>query len=326
MIRVSRVTAGLIATAVAGVLTVTTVQPGASAAPTTAARTTAAPTTAAPTTAVPRPAHFTVSSFNVLGASHTPVGGSRAAGTTRIVWANQLLERHHIDVAGFQELQAPQLTKFLAITKGEWAVYPGLQLNRIDSENSIGWRTDKFTLVSSTTLTIPYFDGHPRRMPLVLLRDKTTGMLAYFANFHNPAETAKYRNQDRYRAAATTIEIALQNALYRRGIPRFMTGDMNERAPYFCRVTAESPVVAARPTSVRRDGACYAGRPRSVDWIFGARKVDFSNYVEDRSPLVGKTTDHPVIVSDVTVSPAKLPRAWNRPVAPPMPTFPLPTS
>jgi hypothetical protein len=315
MSRVTRVTAGLIATALAGVLTVTTVQPGAS----------AAPATAAATQAVPRPANFTISSFNVLGASHTPAGGSRAAGTTRIVWANQLLERHHIDVAGFQELQAPQLTKFLAITKGEWAVYPGLQLNRIDSENSVGWRTDKFTLVSATTLTIPYFNGNPRRMPLVLLRDRATGMLAYFANFHNPAETAKYRNQGRYRAAATTIEIALQNALYRRGIPRFMTGDMNERAPYFCRVTAESPVVAARPTSYRRDGVCYAGRPRSVDWIFGARKVDFHNYVEDRSPLVAKTTDHPVIVSDVTVSPSKLPRAWNRPVAPPMPTFPLPT-
>jgi hypothetical protein len=266
-----------------------------------------------------------VSSFNVLGSSHTPPGGKRAVGTTRIVWANQLLDQHHVDVVGFQELQTDQATKFLSITSGKWALFPGLTAVKRNSENSIGWRTDKFDLVQATTVNIPYFNGNPRAMPVVLLRHKATGALGYFMNFHNPADTAKFRNQARYRAAATTIEIALQNALYRRGIPRFMTGDMNERATYFCRVTAESPVIAARPTSYRKDGVCYAGRPRSVDWIFGARKVDFSNYVEDRSPLVAKTTDHPVIVSDVTVSPSKLPRAWNRPAAPPMPTFPLPT-
>ena len=50
-------------------------------------------------------------------------------------------------------------------------------------------------------------------MPVVLLRDEATGLMVYFANFHNPADTAQYRNQGNWRAEATRIEIALQNQL-----------------------------------------------------------------------------------------------------------------
>ena len=268
----------------------------------------------------PAPTSFKVATFNVLGASHTPPGGKRASGTVRIGYAHQLLWKHRVDVAGFQELQASQLATFLTVTKGHWAVYPGVSGKRIDSENSIGWRTDRFDLVQSTMLTIPYFNGQPRAMPLVLLREKTTGMMAYFTNYHNPAETAKYRNQGKWRLAASKIEIALQNQLAPSGLPRFVTGDMNERAPYFCRVTAAAPLKAARPTSVWKNGTCSAGKPRAVDWILGATKVAFSRYDEDRSDLVDKTTDHPVITATATVDPASLPRAFAP--TPPAPVVP----
>ncbi|MGA8210726.1 MAG: hypothetical protein WB798_11295 [Nocardioidaceae bacterium] len=253
---------------------------------------------------------FRVASFNVLGASHTPVGGRRASGATRIVWANQLLERHRVEVVGFQELQASQLSAFTSLTDGAWEVYPGLQRKRLDSENSIGWRTDRFDLVNATTVDIPYFNGSPRAMPLVLLRDKRSGMLTYVANYHNPADTSKYRNQQKWRDIATEIEIRLQNQLAGQNIPRIMTGDFNERASFFCRVTAGAPLHAARPTSYRRGGVCHAGSPRAVDWILGALRVQFSNYVEDRSELVDKTTDHPLIVATAKVDPAAMPQAW----------------
>jgi hypothetical protein len=290
--------------------------------PATSSATSAATPTATPT--VPpgaKPASFNLASFNVLGASHT-LNGARgmASGSVRIVRATQLLERHQVDVAGFQEMQASQLTKFLAITKGEWAVYPGFSIKKIDTENSIGWRTDKFTLVQATTVKIPYFNGSPRRMPLVLLRDKASGMLGYFANYHNPADTARYHHQAKWRAEANRVQIALQNQIWTRGIPRFVTGDMNERAPYFCRVAKSAPLKAARPNTYVKDGTCYANRPRAVDWILGARKVTFSNYDEDRSHLVDITTDHPVISTSVTVDPARLPRAWA--TTPPAPVVP----
>jgi hypothetical protein len=267
------------------------------------------------------PGHYTIASFNVLGASHTKPGGKRASGATRIVYVNRLLNRHHVDVAGFQEMQPSQARKFLRITHGGWALYPGLDgQKKIDSENSVGWRTGTFELVQATTVKIPYFDGHTRRMPLVLLRQKRTGMMTYIANFHNPAETGKYRNQGRWRRAATKIEVALQNQIVTKGIPRIMTGDMNERAPYFCRVTKRAPLKAARPESYRRDGHCHAGRPRAVDWILGSIRIRFSNYDEDRSHLVDITTDHPVITTQVTVDPDALPNGWQ--VHPPAPIVP----
>jgi hypothetical protein len=287
------VIAGLVALLLAGMLTAATVQPAAS-----VTRRAMAPK-----------ATFTVSSFNVLGASHTPVGGTRAVGTTRIVWAKQLLDQHHVDVAGFQEMQAVQMTKFLQITAGSWAVYPGLAISR-GTENSIGWRSDKFDLVEATTVGIPYFNGGRRPMPIVLLRNKKSGLLSYFANFHNPADTATYRNQGKWRAEATRIEIALQNQLRATGIPSFMTGDMNERETYFCRVTKESPVKAARG-GYWSNNVCYANKPRVIDWIFGSPELTWSRYLEDRSALVAKATDHPMIVTDVTVDSFKFPQTLS---------------
>jgi hypothetical protein len=311
--RVSGVTAALAATVMAGVLAVSTVQP-ASADPD------PAPVTPTPAPTVLKPGSFRVTSFNLLGANHTPKGGKRASGTTRTVWANQLLQRHKVDVAGFQEMQAPQVTKFLAITKGTWAVWPGLQVRKVPPDNSIGWRTAKFDLVHATTVKIPYFNGRLTPMPLVLLRDKKSGMMTYFANFHNPADTKKYHKQAKWRLAASRAQIALHNQLVVRGIPRIMTGDMNERAPYFCRVTAAAPLKAARPQSYRNAKGCFANKPRAVDWIFGSLRVQFTKYVEDRSDLVDKTTDHPVIVATATVDPKKLPNGWA--TTPPAPFVP----
>lgn len=259
--------------------------------------------------------HYTVSTFNVLGASHTPPGGTRASGSTRIVWVNQLLARHHVQVVGFQELQASQATRFLSINKGTWNLYPGVQGKKLDSDNSVGWSKAKFRFVSGTLIRIPYFNGSPRNMPVVLLRDKTSGMLTYFANFHNPADTSQYHNQQKWRIAATRVEVALQNRLAATGIPRILTGDMNERAGYFCRVAAGAPIKAARAASYRSGGNCYPHHPRAVDWILGSIHSSFTNYFEDRSHLVDITTDHPVVTSDVSVSPADLPNGWGpRPV------------
>jgi hypothetical protein len=130
-------------------------------------------------------------------------------------------------------------------------------------------------------------------MPVVRLRSTSTGLEAWFANFHNPAETARFHHQQRYRDRATDIEARLANQLVKTGLPVFITGDMNERASYFCRLTSRTPMRAARGGS--NDGRCLAGRPRAVDWIFGSPDVTFSDYTEDRSHLVDITTDHPVI-------------------------------
>ena len=314
--RVKSVAVGLSAAALTGVVAVSTVTPAASATVRTGVAQASASTAvhAAPARARrASTAHFIVSSFNVLGASHTKHSKRFPYGTTRIVWVNQILDQHKIDVVGFQELQVPQYNKFMEITNGSWAAYPGLTRKKMDSENSIAWRTSKWDLLDATTVNIPYFDGNARAMPVVLLRNKASNAMVYFANFHNPAETAQYRNQGHWRRLATNIEIKLQNQLAATGIPRIMTGDMNERAPYFCRVATEAPLKAARPNSYLKNGKCYANKPRAVDWVLGSIRLNFSYYFEDRSKLVYKTTDHPVISSHVSLdpsAPSTLPNAW----------------
>ncbi len=250
--------------------------------------------TASPTPEPPPVLDFVISSFNVLGSSHTSGKGKRpgmASGRTRAARAADLLARHQADVIGFQELQGDQLAALRRHTDLDF--YPGSSLRRRDSENSLGWQRSEWTAVEKHTVAIPYFNGNRRPMPYVRLRNTATGLEAWFANFHNPADTRQFHRQQGFRSRATSIEIALANRLVRTGLPVFITGDMNERDEYFCALTAGAPMVAARGGS--NNGACRAGNPRAVDWIFGSQDVAFSDYVEDRSRLVGITTDHPVV-------------------------------
>ena len=243
---------------------------------------------------------FRLTTFNMLGSSHTSRSGKRpgmASGRVRAGRAAILLARHGSDVTGFQELQGEQLAAMQRQTSMDF--YPGFSLRRRDSENSIGWRRDKFVAVERHTVNIPYFNGHGRAMPYVRLKSVDTGLEAWFANFHNPADTRQYHHQQRYRARATAIEVDLANRLLRTGLPVFITGDMNERDSYFCRLTAGAPMVAARGGT--HNGGCRPGNPRAVDWIFGSQGVQFSGYGEDRSHLVDITTDHPVVSTSVRI-------------------------
>jgi hypothetical protein len=248
-------------------------------------------------------AELTISSFNVLGSSHTAGGGKNArmaSGASRIRNAATLLNIHGVDVVGFQELQGDQYRSFLGVAGGAFDVYPGLAAGPLGVENSIAWRTSEWTLKDAGTVQIPYFDGRLRPMPYVLLEHNATGRMAWFANFHNPATNSKRGNNDRHRAAATAREIALVNELHgSSGYPVFVTGDMNDRTVYFCRMTGGAPMVAANGGS--NDGGCAPPSRMPVDWIFGHEMVTFSNYVRDEGPLVRRTTDHPMIVATATL-------------------------
>jgi hypothetical protein len=137
-------------------------------------------------------------------------------------------------------------------------------------------------------------------MPVVRLRSVRTGLEAWFANFHNPAETRRFQGQQRFRTRATLIQARLATQLVSTGIPVFITGDMNERAAYFCRLTSRAPMVAARG-GTNIGGRCVAGRPRQVDWIFGSQGVQFTGYAEVDGGLVDRTSDHPLITAEVRI-------------------------
>lgn len=259
--------------------------------------------------ALPPVATFTMATFNLLGSSHSKAGGSSARfapGTQRLNGALQILAQHKISVVGFQEFQPDQRAAFRSRATG-WEMYPGLSMGRRAGENSVAWRSDTWEMVRPGLIPIPYFHGRIRPMPYVLLRNKQTGVQAYFSTFHNAANV--HGPAEKYRAAATAREIKLFNQLETQGIPQFVTGDMNDRSVYFCRVTAATPLIAAAGGS--NSGGCAPPKPTQIDWIFGSPGVAFQNYVIDRSPLVRRTTDHPVVVTDVKIDALKFKNSYD---------------
>lgn len=269
-----------------------------------------------PSTPVGAVTDLTVASFNVLGSNHTLNSRRYAPGVQRMAGVMRLLRRHQVDVVGFQELQFDQRASFLSRTAGTFGLYSPTRvrvdgtpvLGTIDPDNSIAWDATQWQLVYGTQVTIPYFDGRLRGMPLVMLQNLQTGMNAWFADFHTPATNPRHRGQDRYRAEAIRTIAQIGDQLRVGGYPVFITGDMNERAEAFCPIVGDGHLRAARGGWVR-NGVCDARRPWYVDWVFGSRKVAFSGYVEDRMPLERRISDHPAIVTDASLDPARFPFA-----------------
>jgi Ca2+-binding EF-hand superfamily protein len=240
----------------------------------------------------------TISSFNLLGSSHTAAGGKdpgMASGPQRMKGAIELIKKHDVDIVGFQEMQKNQAVAFKKGLGSKYGLYPGPGK---DSENSIAWRKDKWDMVKSSTVKIPYFNGHHKNMPVVLLRNKQTGQLSYFSNFHNPADTKQFHHQQKYRTQAMHKEIDLVNKLRKQtGLPVFVTGDMNEGNEYFNGMTNG----ARGMHSSAAKGGRAPKRP-GIDWVFGSENVTFSRHVRDRGALVRRTTDHPMIIAKARIA------------------------
>jgi murein DD-endopeptidase MepM/ murein hydrolase activator NlpD len=240
---------------------------------------------------------FTVATFNTLGNSHTTGSGKApgmASGAARTRGVVRLLEEYGVDVVGFQEFQAPQHRAFAALAGGTYATWSPSG----DTENAIAWRRDRWDLVSSETVAVPYFAGHLRRMPVVLLRDRETGRQSFFVNVHNPADTRQHPHQNRWRTAAVAREVTLVRRLSGRA-PVFLTGDLNDRRDAFCRLAGQASMRASNGgTTV---GACTPPPSAGIDWILAAGNADFSDHTVDRSPLVRETSDHPFVVTRARV-------------------------
>jgi endonuclease/exonuclease/phosphatase family metal-dependent hydrolase len=240
---------------------------------------------------------FTVSSFNVLGASHTARGSNEpwmASGAARTMGMVQLIVKHGIDVAGLQEFQRPQWDAFRARAGRSFGMYSPPHTR---TDNTIIWRKATFDVVQKASISIPYFDGHRVRMPYMLLRYLPDDRTFWLGDFHNPADTAEYHRQGKWRAEATRLEVALSGRLRASGVPVLLVGDMNEKHSYFCSMTVDGGMHAAAGGSVGRH--CRPPEYNGIDWIFGSKDVDFLSHRVDDSHLVDRTTDHPVTFAEV---------------------------
>ena len=257
-----------------------------------------------------QPFSFHVTTFNVLGSQHSAEGGAAsefAAGTTRIGWAVELLAAYGSDIVGFSELQSDQYAVLAAASPG-FVFYPGTTLGQAGVPTNLMWRDDVWEATWQSHVTIPFMDG-TRPMPVVRLRHRETGRETYVMNVHNSPRDRQGREVERDRAEA--IEIAAVNALAEDGVPIVLMGDFNEHAEVFCRVTAQTTLVAASGGSQSggsQAGGCRPPAVMRVDWIFGSRELEFDGFRIDTSPEVRRITDHAVLSTTVIV-PAPAPAA-----------------
>lgn len=247
------------------------------------------------------PVELRVASFNVLGDSHTGPGGNKPAyypdAGPRMDMAISALRSHAIDVVGFQEFESTQYGMFTA-RAGEYSLYPGLALGPKSVRFNIAWRSSAWKLVEAHTLSIPYAGGSRIDMPVVLLESTSTGRRAWFANFHNPADTPSLGNNARWRAEAAAIEIAHLTELHLQdGVPVVVTGDFNERAEIFCRFTAGGVFSAAAGGST--GAGCIPPSNMQVDWIFGSTGVSFDDYAVTDT---GRASDHAMVHARATLA------------------------
>jgi endonuclease/exonuclease/phosphatase family metal-dependent hydrolase len=245
---------------------------------------------------------FTIASFNVLGHNHSVAGGDAARfadSGTRMGWTLGALANSGVDVVGLQELQPQQVGHLLGRGGGTWAVWPGHELGREAGANSIAWRRSEFELVKGETITVPYFEGNPWPMPYVLLRHRATGRQIWVASFHNPANKDSPKQNTGYRRVALGRESVLARSLEATGHPVFFTGDYNDRAEAFCPITTNTALKAANGGST--GSSCAPPDKMEVDWVFGSDRVTFSGYAALEGGLVGRASDHPLVLARATV-------------------------
>jgi hypothetical protein len=240
---------------------------------------------------------FRIGTFNVLGSQHTAPGGQRRRYPPASVRNPGAASRiRSADIVGLQELQADQLNALTSMTG--YAAYPGHAFGPTETDNSILYDDSRFEFVSGSSFTIWFMHGyHPQT--ILRLRDRETGREFYVLNMHASAgqggRLAATRRAGHFTAAATV------NRLKSEGIPIFLTGDMNDRAEFFCRVAPITGMVAAIGGSIA--GGCHPAGALAVDWVLGWGNVSFSSYIQDSS-VVGRISDHYFIAATATVGPA----------------------
>jgi hypothetical protein len=253
-----------------------------------------------PPAPVAQPVEFVISSFNILGSSHTTGDRPRfASGPTRARAVGQLLLAHKVEIVGFQEMQNNQRAVIESMVGDRYAMFPGASMSERESVNSIAWDVDRWEAVDSRLVDIPYFGGSIRKMPVVKLQNRSNDAQVWVANFHNPADSNGPAEQ--WRDRAQQIEVALANDLIEQDkVPVLFTGDFNEREDVFCAFTAQTPLTAANGGS--NDGVCRPPQPTYIDWVFG-HGVEWLSQLADKSALVHRTTDHPMIVVHALLQP-----------------------
>ncbi len=251
----------------------------------------------------PRPARPTTVSFNV--ATFNVVGASHGRGGRRSVKAHMksdvaYLRKHHVRLAGMQELEGKQASAFLKRTKGKWGLVgaPSRSGKSIDTRNAVVYRKRDFSVLKKTHVPITYFHGKRVNIPLVRLRARSNGATFWVLNTHNPADV--HGNAGRWRAESVRRELKRIHRLRSHGETVLFTGDMNAKREFFCRATRSGMLHSASGGSSGQKKCRYPSA-NGIDWVLGTRDVRFSKWQADKTTRSRGVSDHPIVVARATL-------------------------
>jgi hypothetical protein len=246
---------------------------------------------------------FRIASFNLLGAGHTdgvdPDRKGWANSAQRLVWTRQLLDQQQIDVVGFQEMHRSQADAWVK-NNPDWATFPALAYGVTPAQNSVSWRTSEFRALKTRLIEIPYFNGTEQKMPYVYLEHLRTGQRMWLYNVHNPANIGGDHQKWRDIGFARAIDLVKRLRTNYPGVPVFMTGDMNDREKFFCPTVGGSELVSASGGYATAQ-TCVPPKGMLVDWLLGTAPNTFTGYRALRTPLVQKTSDHPMVLATANI-------------------------
>lgn len=237
-----------------------------------------------------------LATYNVLGSQHTRGRGGYGPGVKRARMTATEFKRRGLDIIGMQEVQRDQYHVFRNRLP-KHRIWPGTSLGNQGIRLQIAWRKSEFKLMKKGTI-MTRFHRQTRPVPWVKLKSRKSGRRIYVVNIHNSPNSLEHE-----RDSATKKEIALIKRLRSRGNPVFVTGDMNEKKEFYCKVTARTDLSAANGGRTSAPRCSPPKRRLRVDWIMGGKRVHFSRYREDRGGNLRRTSDHRLIHTKVKVGP-----------------------
>jgi hypothetical protein len=191
------------------------------------------------------------------------------------VLLTRVLVARRLSLVGLQEFQAPQQRVFKS-RMSPWGMHA-------KNDNAVVWLRARWEVVDSGYLSIPYFHGHPKPMPFVVLRRRGTGKRVAFLSTHNPASV--HGPALHWRKEGWQREAAWAQAMLERGdvTAAIVVGDKNSGPKIY------------RPFIERRGGS-VSGVPSiwGIDWIVGWGGVTFTKHKTSKTRRIARMSDHPV--------------------------------
>lgn len=255
-----------------------------------------------------------VTSFNVLGASH-----SRGDYKARMDKSINVIKDNQLEIVGMQEFQPPQRSYFKSKVGDTYKMYPNTKGN--DAVNAIVWDTNSYKLVSSGMMpNLKYFRGSKLHAPWVLLENKSSGQRIYYLNTHDPAnsngpaEALRLHNAEQHRVFIEKLK--------EKNVPVILTGDFN--SPYihggggpngalngqnknltYCVLTKGNFMANAYDKHTKRPVKCpNKADPKKagvVDHIYISPELNVSDFFLKAKGKSNNGGDHPTIIADVAI-------------------------